>query len=145
LFNGSYLHTVDAKGRINIPARLRRNLSPEANDSFMMTRGTNACIDLYPLDEWAKTEKELGALNLYNPKAARFVRLTLQYAVDDKMDSQSRILIPQNLLQYAKIDKEILIVGMLRKIELWNPAIYDEYKDEGDESYEQLAATVMAG
>lgn len=144
MFNGSYLHTVDVKGRINIPARLRRNLSAEANDSFMMTRGTNTCIDLYPLDEWVKTEKELSALNLYDPQAAKFVRLTLQYAIDDKMDSQSRILIPQNLLNYAKIEKDVIIVGMLKKIEVWNPKIYDEYKDESEEPYEQLAAKVMA-
>jgi MraZ protein len=145
MFNGTYLHTVDAKGRINIPARLRKNLAPEANDSFMMTRGTAACIDLYPLNAWAKVEEDLNNLNLYNPQQARFVRLTLQYAVDDKMDSQSRILIPQVLLDYAKIEKDVLILGVLRKIEIWNPKIFEEYKDAGEDTYEQIAEKVMAG
>jgi MraZ protein len=144
VFNGTYLHTVDAKGRINIPSRLRKNLAPEANDSFMMTRGTAACIDLYPLNAWAKVEEDLNKLNLYNPQQARFVRLTLQFAVDDKMDSQSRILIPQVLLDYAKIEKDVLILGVLKKIEIWNPKIFDEYKDESEETYEQIAAKVMA-
>jgi len=67
----------------------------------------------------------------------------VQYAHEDVMDSQSRILIPQMLIDYAKIEKEVLIIGALRKIEVWNPGVYDEYLKQSPMSYEEIAAKVM--
>jgi MraZ protein len=102
------------------------------------------CIDVYPLDQWQQFEQKLLELNTFNPLNAKFVRMSLQYATEDTLDTQSRILIPQNLLQYAKIDKEVLILGALKKIELWNPEVYDDYLKQTPETYEQIAAEVMA-
>lgn len=144
MFKGQFTYSVDAKGRVSIPAKLRKYVSPEANDTFVMTRGTSLCIDIYPQDQWQKFEDRLEKLNSFQPNDAKFIRMILQYAVEDTLDTQSRILVPQNLLQYANIEKEVLILGALKKIELWNPAVYEEYLKQTPETYEQIAAQVMA-
>ncbi len=144
MFRGQFTYSIDSKGRISIPAKLRKHVSPEANDSFVMTQGTSSCIDIYPLDQWQTIEAKLLELNPFNPEEAKFTRMFLQHASEDSLDSQSRILIPQKLIEYAKIEKEVLILGALKKIEVWNPKIYEEYINETPESYENIAAKVMA-
>lgn len=143
MFRGQFTYSIDAKGRISIPAKLRKQISPEANDSFVMTRGVSMCIDIYPLNEWNIIEEKLLKLNQFQPDDVRFVRMFTQYAIEDSMDSQSRILIPQNLIDYAKIEKEVLILGVLKKIEVWNPKIYEDYLEQSPETFEQIAAKVM--
>lgn len=144
MFKGQFTYSVDSKGRISIPAKLRKHVSPEANDTFIMTKGTDACIDVYPLDQWNQFEQKLLVLNQFKPNDARFIRMILQNASEDTLDSQSRILIPQPLLEYAKIEKEVLILGALKKIEIWSPKVYEEYINQSPETYEQIAAEVMA-
>jgi MraZ protein len=109
-----------------------------------MTRGTTTCIDIYPLDQWSLFEEKLQNLNHFKPDDVRFIRTLLQYASEDNLDSQSRILIPQNLIDYAKIEKDVLILGALKKIEVWNPKVFEEYLNQSDETYEQIAAKVMS-
>ncbi len=144
MFKGQFTYSLDSKGRVSIPSKLRKFISSEANDTIVMTTGTVKCIDIYPLDEWQKFEARLDTLNTFLPKDSRFIRILLQNASEDTLDSQSRILIPQNLLEYAKIEKEVLILGVHKKIEFWNPKIYAEYLEEFPETYEQIAAQVMA-
>jgi MraZ protein len=143
VFKGQYIYSVDSKGRISIPAKLRKHVSPESNDTFIMTQGTEKCIDIYPLDQWNVLESKLHQLNLFNPDHARFSRILLQNAFDDTLDSQSRILIPQNLLTYAGITKDVLILGVSTKMELWNPSVYENYLNSSEESFEQIAARVI--
>ena len=142
MFRGQFLYSVDSKGRVSIPAKLRRHVAPDANDTFVMTQGTATCIDIYPLDQWNQFEEKLLGLNPFKPNEAKFIRMILQFASEDKLDSQSRILIPQFLLEYAKIEKEVLILGALKKIELWNPKVFQEYLKQTPETYEQIAAEV---
>ncbi len=144
MFRGQFSYSIDSKGRISIPAKLRKQITPEANDTFIMTQGTAMCIDLYPLDQWQLIEERLLKLNPFDPEDAKFIRMISQYASEDNLDSQSRILIPQILIEYAKIEKEVLILGALKKIEVWNPKIYKEYLEQTNETYEQIAAKVMA-
>ena len=143
MFRGQFTYSIDAKGRISIPAKLRKQISPDANDSFVMTRGVLTCIDIYPLNEWMQIEEKLLKLNQFQPDDVRFIRMITQYAIEDTMDSQSRILVPQNLIEYAKIEKEVLILGVLKKIEVWNPKIYEDYLSQSPETFEQIAAKVM--
>ncbi|MDR3609856.1 MAG: division/cell wall cluster transcriptional repressor MraZ [Ignavibacteriaceae bacterium] len=143
MFKGQYSYSVDAKGRISIPAKLRKHVSSECNDTFIMTQGTGKYIDIYPLDQWNLLEAKLLNLNLFNPEHARFSRMLLQNAFDDTLDSQSRILIPQNLLSHAGITKEVLILGVSTKIELWDPSVYQNYLNSSEETFEQIAARVI--
>lgn len=144
MFRGQFTYSIDSKGRIAIPARLRKHVTAEANDTFVMTRGLSNCIDIYPLDEWQRIEEKLLQLNSFQPDDARFIRMFVQFASEDVMDGQSRILIPSTLITYAKIEKEVLILGALKKIEVWNPKVYDEYLNQSAQTYEEIAAKVMA-
>ncbi|MGE5364004.1 MAG: division/cell wall cluster transcriptional repressor MraZ [Bacteroidota bacterium] len=144
MFIGSFTYSIDAKNRISIPAKLRRYVSPEANDTFFMTRSTTAkCIDLYPMDQWMKLVQRLEGLNQFDSKEAKFLRMYLEKATDDKMDSQSRLLLPVNLLEFAGIKKEVFVLGAIKKIELWNPDIYRAYAEEPPDTFEQIAQEVM--
>ncbi|NWF50581.1 MAG: division/cell wall cluster transcriptional repressor MraZ [Ignavibacteriaceae bacterium] len=145
MFKGQYTHTIDAKGRLSIPSKLRKSVSV-SSDQFVMTKGTAPCIEIYPADEWKTIEEKLLKLNPFKPEEALFIRLITQYATDDTLDSQSRILIPPPLLDYASIEKEkdVLILGALKRIEVWNPVKYDEYLKRFNESYEEIAAKVMS-
>jgi MraZ protein len=142
-FKGSYSYSVDNKGRINIPARLRKYVSPEANDTFVVTRGYEQCLFVYPLDEWNKLEQSIRGLSPSDPKHRFFTRTLLQRALESQLDGQSRITIPKELLQFASIENEVLILGVLERIEVWNPKVYDSYLKTQAESYESVAQTVL--
>ena len=145
MFKGQFLYSIDSKSRISIPAKLRKNLLPEAKDSFVLTQGISKCIDVYPSDYWETIEKRLNLLNQYDPNEMKFIRMFLQHATDAEMDSQSRIILPTYLLEFAGIEKEVLILGALQKIEIWNPQTFKNYSTGSQESYDQLAAKVMMG
>jgi MraZ protein len=142
-FKGSYAYSVDAKGRINIPARLRKYVSPEANDTFVVTRGYEQCLFVYPLDEWNKLEQSIRELSSTNPKHRFFTRTLLENATESQLDGQARITIPKELLHLAAIQNDVLILGVLERIEVWNPMIYNEYRKSQAESYENVAQTVL--
>lgn len=145
MFIGNFRYSIDSKGRISIPAKLRKYVSSEANDSFVMTRSTTGqCLDLYPMDEWKKLIAErLKNLNSFNPMDSQFVRMFLQEAAEDTLDTQARLLIPKPLIEFAGIEKDVLILGVMTKIEVWNPAIYDEYVKKNQESFLDVAQEVM--
>jgi MraZ protein len=142
-FKGSYGYSVDSKGRINIPAKLRKYVSLEANDTFVITRGYERCLSVYPLDEWNMLEQSIRQLSPSNPKHRFFTRTLLQYATESTLDGQSRITIPKELLQYAGIEDQVLILGVLERIEVWNPKVHEEYLQAQAESYENVAQTVF--
>jgi MraZ protein len=143
MFRGQYTYSIDAKGRVSIPAKLRKQLSPEADETFIMKQGINKCIEFYPLDQWQLQEEKLKSLNQFTPENTQFLYMHLHNVFEDSLDSQARILIPQILLTHAGIEKDVLIIGLLDKIVLWNPAIYLDYLKSSELSYEQLAAKVM--
>jgi MraZ protein len=142
-FKGSYDYSVDNKGRINIPSRLRKYISPEANDTFVVTRGYEQCLYVYPLDEWNKVEENIRQLSSTNPKHRFFMRTLLERATESQLDGQFRITIPKELLQFAGIENEVFIIGVLEHIEVWNPGTYAEYQKTQAESYESVAQTVL--
>lgn len=142
-FKGSYQYSVDTKGRINIPAKLRKYVSPEANDTFVVTRGYEQCLFVYPQDEWNKLEQSIRQLSSTNPKHRFFTRTLLENATESQLDGQARITIPRELLQLAAIENEVLILGVLERIEVWNPGTYHEYRKSQAESYENVAQTVL--
>ncbi|MBI4548497.1 MAG: division/cell wall cluster transcriptional repressor MraZ [Ignavibacteriae bacterium] len=142
-FKGSHMYAVDDKGRVSLPAKLRKYVSPEANDAFVITRGFEKCLFVYPVDEWNKLEENLRNLSSYDPEHRRFIRAFLELASESQLDAQARLTIPQELREYASIQNEVRIIGTLDKIELWNPKVYEEYKSSEPESYESMAARVM--
>lgn len=142
-FKGSYTHSVDDKGRLNLPAKLRKYVSPENNDTYVVTRGFEQCLFVYPLDEWAKVEARLRELSNYNAEHRMFLRNLLEMANEATLDSQARLSVPSELREYAKIRGEVRIIGTLDKIELWDPEIYEKYRSSQTDSYETIAEKVM--
>ena len=142
-FKGSYSYSVDSKGRINIPAKLRKYVSPEANDTFVVTRGFEKCLFLYPLDEWNMLEGSIRGLSPSNSQHRFITRTLLQYATETQLDGQSRITIPKELLLFAGIEDQVLIVGVLERIEVWNPKEYEAYMSLQTDSYENVAQSVL--
>lgn len=144
MFLGSYNYSIDAKGRISIPAKLRKFVSSEANDTFVLTRGSSKCINIYPMDYWKElVANKLDKLNTFDPKDAKFMRLFLQEATEDTFDTQSRLLVPKKLIDAAEIDKDVIILGMNKYIEVWSPKLYEAYLKEIEEPYETIAKEVM--
>lgn len=142
-FKGQATYSVDGKGRVAIPARMRACMSLEAVNTFVITRGFERCIFAYPLDEWQKIEKQISELNPYNRRHRAFIRQFMRWAEEVVLDAKGRIALQTPLLEYAGIEKISMILGSQRYIEIWNPGRFNEYLDSEDIDYETLAAEVM--
>jgi len=133
MFNGRYTYSLENKGRLAIPAKFRRELTPEAEDTFVVTRGYDGGLALYPLDEWLRVEPALQKYSSSGTEEERWMaRWFSGRAERVTFDSQGRIKIPQHLLDYAKLEKEVLIIGVLERIELWNPELYEKEESKLD-------------
>ena len=132
-FTGEYNNSLDSKNRLNIPAKFRKALDPVNDRTFVLTRGFDQCLLLYPLNEWQEVETQLGQLSSIRSRDRDFVRSITRYATPAQYDSQGRIQIPEILIDFSGIQKDVSVIGMIKKIELWNPAILIE-KDGMDDS-----------
>jgi len=120
-FTGEFSYTVDAKGRVNIPSKFRKVLSVDNEDTFVITRGMDPCVWVYPIVVWQNIENELKNLSSLSAINRTFVRNTVRYATPLTYDGQGRIQLTNNLINYAELGKKTLIIGMVNKIEIWNP------------------------
>lgn len=140
-FKGSFRHTIDHKGRINIPAKFRR--APGTAENYTITRGLNACLYIYPIDEWEKVEQKLRSLAQTDPNALYYIRATLANAADVQVDRQGRIMVPANLIKLVGLIKEVLIIGALERMEIWDPEAFEKYLEECPESYEEVSRKIL--
>ena len=141
-FTGEYNYSLDDKNRVNIPAKFRRALGPESR-TFVVTRGFDECLILYPSIEWKRVEEQLVRLSSLKVRDRGFIRSIVRHATYIQFDTQGRISIPDNLVKYSYINKKVTIIGMINKIELWDPEILSksdsESTDISDKSFEDLA------
>ena len=114
MFMGEYNHTIDAKGRLIIPAKFRELLGEE----FVLTKGLDGCLSIYPMDEWKAFEEKLRALPLTNKNARTFSRFFVAGATMCELDKQGRILVPQTLREFAGLEKDVVLTGNLNRIEV---------------------------
>ena len=128
MFMGEYNHTIDAKGRLIIPSKFRELLGEE----FVLTRGLDGCLYIYPMDEWESFEMKLRSLPLTNKNARTFSRFFVAGATTCELDRQGRILLPQTLREFAGLDKDVVLAGMLNRIEIWSKAKWMEDNACGD-------------
>lgn len=135
MFLGEYQHTLDAKGRITIPAKLREGLG----DKFIVTKGLDNCLFLYPLDEWRVLEEKLRTLPFTRKDVRAFVRFFFSGASDCEADRQGRIVLPAGLREYARIDKEVIIVGVGSRVEVWAKELWENYLQDAGDSYVEIA------
>ena len=120
-FTGEYHNSLDQKNRLNIPAKFRKVLDPVNDRTFVLTRGFDPCLILYPLEDWSQVEDQLKKLSSIRGRHRNFVRSVTRFATSVQYDSQGRIQIPDILLDYSGIQKETIIIGMINKIEIWDP------------------------
>ena len=139
-FSGEYLNTLDAKNRVNIPAKFRKALDPVNDKTFVITRGFDECLILYPIYQWNILEQQLASLSSIRNRNRNFVRSVVRYASHVRYDSQGRIILPDNLKLYSSIKKNVLIIGMINKIEIWNPDKIKKFdKNISTEEFNDLA------
>ncbi len=132
-FTGEYQYSIDSKGRLNIPSKFRKALNPINNCMFVATRGFDRCIVLYPLEEWKEVEAQLRNLSSIRKGHREFTRKIVRHAVTVKYDTQGRIQIPESLLTYSNIKKNVDIIGMIKKIEIWDPDELEKHEQEVEE------------
>ena len=135
MFIGEYEHTVDAKGRVIMPAKLREDIG----DTFIITKGLDGCLFAYSQTEWKNFEEKLKALPLTQKNARNFVRYFLSGAVECEIDKQGRFLISSNLREHAGLDKEIVIIGVGTRIEIWDKEKWKAYNSDENISVEDIA------
>lgn len=135
---GEYLHTIDGKGRLIIPSKFRESLGYR----FIATKGLDNCLFLFPENEWSNTEKKLTKLPLTQPNARAYVRLIFSGAAECDIDKQGRILLPANLREYAALEKDVVIAGVMNRIEIWNAESWKVYSTEAENNYEKAAESL---
>jgi MraZ protein len=143
-FKGQYKHSVDSKGRVSFPAKLRKSLNPQAQENFTILRGLEPCLYIYPQDEWQKVEDQLSQINSFTKEGRTVKRNFLRFAEDLSLDNQNRIPLPSQLTEWADIDGKAIFIGSGERIEVWSPAKLQEVdSDLSFESYQELFERVM--
>ena len=135
MFMGEYIHTIDAKGRLIVPAKFREILG----DNFIVTKGLDGCLFVYPNDEWTRFEEKLKSLPLTNKNARQFTRFFLAGAAACEVDKQGRILLPQVLREFASLEKDVVLVGVASRIEIWSRERWDESMNTYDGDMDEVA------
>ncbi|MDZ5711561.1 MULTISPECIES: division/cell wall cluster transcriptional repressor MraZ [Jeotgalibacillus] len=139
MFMGEYQHSIDTKGRIIVPAKYREHVK----DLFVITRGLDQCLFGYPMDEWRRLEEKVRSLPVTKKDARAFARFFFSGAVECEIDKQGRINLPKNLIDYAKIEKECMIIGVSSRIEIWDKAVWNDYLTESEESFAEIAENLI--
>ena len=120
-FIGEYTYSLDSKGRVNIPSKFRQTLSTDNQNTFVITRGLDSCIWVYPLVQWKEIEENLRKLSSLSSIHRAFVRNPARYATPSTYDKQGRINLTPSLINFASLEKDVLIIGMVNKMEIWDP------------------------
>ena len=143
-FLGEIKGKIDAKGRIVMPARFLKQMPENQNHTFVLNRGIEQCLTLYTLSEWQKVMGEMKKLNLYGQKQRLFYRFFAR-AFELTLDATNRLLLPKDLLAYAQIEQEALLLGLpeQNRIEIWNPTNFENLMDFSSEDFAKLANDVM--
>ncbi len=130
MFTWSYERSIDEKGRIIIPPKFRKDLGME----FIITRGLERCIYIYPMDTWKELSRKISSLPLEKKDVRIYQRFVFSSALDVKMDSQGRISIPKALRDYAGIKKDVIMVGVSSRVEIWDKATWEKINEELEKS-----------
>ncbi|MGI6659855.1 MAG: division/cell wall cluster transcriptional repressor MraZ [Dethiobacteraceae bacterium] len=139
MFMGEYQHTLDSKGRLIMPAKFREELG----DKFVLTRGLDNCLFVYPLEEWNNLEQKLKNLPFTRSDARAFTRFFFSGATECELDKQGRVLIPTNLRSHAKLQKDAVIIGVSSRVEIWSQEEWQRYSEDTGLSFENIAEKIM--
>ncbi|HEY1114582.1 MAG TPA: division/cell wall cluster transcriptional repressor MraZ [Chitinophagaceae bacterium] len=143
-FLGEYEATLDAKGRFLLPAGFKRQLPEGESTRFVINRGFEKCLSLYPMQSWQPLYDQISSLNDFDPKVREFRRYFLNGAIEVEPDTAGRILIPQNLKDYAGLGKDLVLAAAVNKIEIWDKEKYQKFFESySPDDFSSLAQSVM--
>ena len=135
MFMGEYSHTIDTKGRLIIPSRFREELG----ETFVVTKGLDGCLFVFSDEEWKAFESKLKSLPLTNKNARQFARFFVAGATPCELDKQGRILLPATLREFAGLEKDVVLTGMLNRIEIWSKDKWNENNSLDDVAMDEIA------
>ena len=142
-FQGEYQATVDSKGRFLMPAAVRKQL-PELETSFTISRGSGNCLILYPKSAWDNILDKISGLNDLDPRVVIFKRNLLRGATEVSLDSAGRLNIQPSLKEYATIEKEVVLFGVLSRFEIWDKAKYNEmFENMSQDSLSENSKSIL--
>ena len=137
MFMGTYYNSIDSKNRLIVPSKHRNRLAGKC----VLTKGLDMCLYIYSMEEWDKLTEKISELPESDPKVRKYIRDHYVNAVECEFDRQGRIVIPQQLIEYARIEKELVTMGAMKKIEIWSKEVWDSPKnDEKDEDFSEALA-----
>ncbi len=143
-FLGEFESTLDPKGRFLLPAGLKKQLPEGENTRFVINRGFEKCLSLYPKQTWDPLFSKMQSLNDFNPKVREFRRYFLNGAMEVELDSAGRLLLPPNLKEYANLEKDIVLASAIDKIEIWSVGNYKKFFESySPDDFSSLAEQVM--
>ena len=143
MFYGEYEHRLDKKGRVIIPSKIREVSKDNYVDKFFVTRGLDTCLFMFPEEEWRQQETKFKNLSFTKRETRKFNRLFFAGAVELMADKQGRILLPTYLKQYAGIKREIMIIGVSSRIEIWSKDKWEEFYKATKDSFEDVAEKLI--
>ena len=135
MFMGEYSHTIDTKGRLIIPSKFREELG----ETFVVTKGLDGCLCVFSAEEWKAFEIKLKSLPLTNKNARQFARFFVAGATPCELDKQGRILLPATLREFAGLEKDVVLTGMLNRIEIWSKEKWNENNSLDDVAMDEIA------
>jgi MraZ protein len=143
-FLGEYEATLDPKGRFLLPAGIKKQLPEGEGSHFVVNRGFEKCLTIYPMSSWTPLFERISRLNDFDPKVREFRRFFLNGAISTELDSAGRMLVPKNLMEHAGLEKDIVLVSAVNKIEIWSKSTYQQLFDTlSPDAFSELAAQVM--
>lgn len=144
MFYGEYEHTIDKKGRIIIPSRFRDFFKEYNIEKLYVTRGLDKCLFLFTEDEWKSQESKFRAISFTRPESRKFNRLYFSGAAQVECDKQGRILVPKYLKDFADIKRDIVLIGVSNRMEIWSKDAWNEYYKSSKGSFEDIAEKLMS-
>ena len=139
MFMGEFQHNIDDKGRVIIPAKFREELGA----SFIVTRGLDNSLFVYPLKEWQQIEQKLKTLPFTRSDARKFTRFFFSGAIECELDKQGRVSIPSNLRSYAELMKECVFIGVSNRVEIWSKELWENYYQDSEASFNEIAEKIV--
>ena len=138
-FTSEYTCKLDAKGRLVLPARMKASLPNIASEELFMREGFEPCLELYPLVEYKKIYSKIAGLNEFNAEYRKLQRNFFRGSTTVELDASGRLLVPKTMLQYAQLNKDVIVVGMGNRMEIWNPDMYEKYIIQDPQELSELA------
>ncbi|HBH23365.1 MAG TPA: division/cell wall cluster transcriptional repressor MraZ [Cytophagales bacterium] len=139
IFTGEYECKLDAKGRLALPSRIKSRLPETSGNQVVLMRGMEPCLVLYSLVEYRKIYSRIAALNEFNEEYRKLQRNFFRRVAEIELDSAGRLLVPKMMMKYASLEKDVIVVGMGNRVEIWNTKVYDEYLLDDNEAFSKLA------